>query len=328
MNEVPARTIIHRRAPVVRLLCALMAGALSGVVLLAPMRSAAAQAFTRDADSVRIEVADARRMASVIRSLATVRPSDTAAFIDTAYLAKASPGLRVWADRYGVTGATIAGAIRTHPARYAGIEVMADLVVARIPEMRRALTRLQRVHPNAAFLPIWFFVGHHEATGLARPEGVLIAIEAIGDTSEIVPLVVHEMTHVQQALAQGLDTYRSIFGSGRSLLKLAIREGSAEFFAELVTGRQGNAERNRYGEQHEQELWPRFKTEMHNGEPGDWMFVGPTDPRMPTNLGYWVGYRIVKSYYARADDKAQAIRDILGVTDYAAFLERSGYDPT
>ena len=34
---------------------------------------------------------------------------------------------------------------------------------------------------------------------------------------------------------------------------------------------------------------------------------------------------VVEAYYNQAKDKAQAVTDILSVTDYAAFLEKSGY---
>ena len=45
------------------------------------------------------------------------------------------------------------------------------------------------------------------------------------------------------------------------------------------------------------------------------------------DLGYWVGYRIVKSYYHHADDKSQALRDIFEMTDPSTFLAESGWRP-
>jgi hypothetical protein len=36
-------------------------------------------------------------------------------------------------------------------------------------------------------------------------------------------------------------------------------------------------------------------------------------------------YKIAKTYYDRAADKKQAIRDILEIKDYDAFLAKSGY---
>ena len=52
----------------------------------------------------------------------------------------------------------------------------------------------------------------------------------------------------------------------------------------------------------------------------------PQDGR-PRDLGYYVGYRITKSYYDRASDKAAAMRAILSVKDPKVFLAFSGYSP-
>jgi hypothetical protein len=38
-----------------------------------------------------------------------------------------------------------------------------------------------------------------------------------------------------------------------------------------------------------------------------------------------MGYKICESYYKNAKDKRQAIRDILEIKDFAAFLEKSRY---
>jgi hypothetical protein len=39
-----------------------------------------------------------------------------------------------------------------------------------------------------------------------------------------------------------------------------------------------------------------------------------------------MGYRITKSYFERASDKRQALRDILTIKDFDRFLAASGYD--
>lgn len=59
----------------------------------------------------------------------------------------------------------------------------------------------------------------------------------------------------------------------------------------------------------------------------DWLYSGPGTPDAPGDLGYWVGYRIAKSYYQHADDKQEAIRDIIEVRDGEAFLAKSGWVP-
>ncbi len=56
-----------------------------------------------------------------------------------------------------------------------------------------------------------------------------------------------------------------------------------------------------------------------------WMYNGSIDK--PGDLGYWVGYRIVKSYYQHAPDKRKALADIFAMTDAHAFLKKSGWYP-
>ena len=140
-------------------------------------------------------------------------------------------------------------------------------------------------------------------------------------------LVAHELAHIQQALAQGLEQYRAIYGPSGSLLAIAIREGSADLLARLISGDHINARAHRYGLAHEKELWKKFQADMDGTATGDWMFRTPANGEWPQDLGYFLGYRIAEAYYERATDKALAIRDIMSVTDYRAFLSQSGYTP-
>ena len=48
----------------------------------------------------------------------------------------------------------------------------------------------------------------------------------------------------------------------------------------------------------------------------------------PGDLGYWIGYRVAKSYYDRAPDKTAAIKAIIEMRDPAAFLAASGWVDT
>jgi uncharacterized protein YjaZ len=103
-------------------------------------------------------------------------------------------------------------------------------------------------------------------------------------------------------------------------------EGSANLIAELVTGAPNH---NQYAEAHEAELWADFSREMHGKDYSRWLWNGGNPKRggRPADLGYWVGYRITKSYYDRAADKARAIHDILTIRDFDRFLTAGGYSP-
>jgi uncharacterized protein YjaZ len=142
-----------------------------------------------------------------------------------------------------------------------------------------------------------------------------------------VPLVLHEIAHFQQAMAQGVDVYTRIYEAGphRSLLALAVREGTADLIAWLTTGRHINPDAEAWALPREAEVWRRFRADLHRPEPGDWMFVRPETAGQPPDVGYRVGYRIARTYYERAVDKREAIREILGLTDFDGFLRSSGY---
>ena len=46
----------------------------------------------------------------------------------------------------------------------------------------------------------------------------------------------------------------------------------------------------------------------------------------PADLGYFIGYSIVKEYYKNALDKKQAVIDIINMSDPMQFLLASKYD--
>jgi hypothetical protein len=100
----------------------------------------------------------------------------------------------------------------------------------------------------------------------------------------------------------------------------------ATYFAERVTGgsRHKNEARD-YLLAHEKELWDRFRREMLGSETGEWLWSAPSNPEQPRDVGYAIGARIVEAYHENAKDKRKAVQEILGVTDYEAFLEKSGY---
>lgn len=287
---------------------------------------ALAQDVTTNPDRVQLRVDDIRRLAQVLRSINAGPGNAVAAAIERDYLARASPGLRAYAERYDVTAASIESTLVAQPSQYVDLDALADAILAKQDVLRLAFRKLLDLFPDAAFPPIWFVVGHNGPGGMSRAEGVIIAAERFtGRPQDIVPLVLHELAHFQSAMVQGVEVYRRIFGPDQTLLALALREGSAELIAYLTTGQHINRAAERYGLANEPELWSRFREEMHGREPGDWMFVRPTNPDWPPDLGYWIGYRIVKGYYEQADDKRQAIVDIFGLTDFDAFLRASRY---
>jgi len=55
------------------------------------------------------------------------------------------------------------------------------------------------------------------------------------------------------------------------------------------------------------------------------MFRKPETEGWPQDLGYFMGYVITESFFRRQADPKEAISEILAVTDFEQFLQRSGY---
>jgi len=75
----------------------------------------------------------------------------------------------------------------------------------------------------------------------------------------------------------------------------------------------------------EKAIETRFAADVDKTDLSDWL--DNTTPDKLGDLGYWVGYRIVKSYYQHAPDKRRAVREIIQMNDPHAFLARSGWYP-
>lgn len=75
----------------------------------------------------------------------------------------------------------------------------------------------------------------------------------------------------------------------------------------------------------EQEIESAFVPDVDKHDISKWLYNSTME--QPSDLGYWVGYRIVKAYYLRAADKKAAVREILQMRDPKAFLAKSGWTP-
>lgn len=250
--------------------------------------------------------------------------------LQTQYFDRASPGLRMFIEKYDLTMERMLDAIERHPAAYDRTRELLRALRDREPYFRSSYAAIERVIPSAVFPPTYFLVSAHRGIGSGSVEGPLISIEkeTVGSIEQggVEPTLVHEMIHIQQLASVGEEYFAIFSGEERTLLALSIREGAATFFAELITG--GSEHKNKardYYLAREDELWEEFRADMLGHDIGEWLWEKPADPEKPQDLGYAIGARIVEAYYENASDKGAAAREIMSVTDYPAFLARSGY---
>lgn len=280
----------------------------------------------RDPEAARVVVDDVVRFAEAWRRLPAV--VDTVAFLDTAYLAAASVGLHTYAGMYDVDARSMTRALERDPEAFRIAALRGPVSLDQLEKpLRRAFHRLAERYPPALFPRTYFLVGRNHAGGAVQPEGILVAVESYArpdgsrELQDLLHLAVHELVHFQQA---AYDV--ALYQRSNTLVARAIREGVADYVAELLTGDHINATAHAYGNAHEWQTWSRFRCELDRTEPGDWLFSRPADPAWPQDLGYYVGYRIAALRYAREYDPGEALRALLQVDDYRAFLETSGYE--
>jgi Predicted Zn-dependent protease (DUF2268) len=243
------------------------------------------------------------------------------------YIDPGSEGLHHLAKVRNVSGAAIAKTLTEHPEIYS--DAKRCMVV--LPQVRQrlevALRRLGDLYPEAKFPPVTIAVGRGKPVGVGSPAfGVQIGLEALCATNWMNPnvedrfvhVVAHEYAHVQQAQALADDEHPTV-------LEESLVEGAADFTAELISGEVSSYQFVGSMKGRETDIETAFVPDEDKTDLSKWLYNGTREK--PGDLGYWVGYRIVKSYYQHADDKRRAFREILEMTDPRAFLAKSGWYP-
>ena len=251
----------------------------------------------------------------------------TAEQLQHSYLDPGTAGLRHLTQMRNVNADNIARAVATQPELYTN----ARLCMAALPRIRARLNRtfvkLLTIYPEATRPPVTMVVSRGRPVASAGPEGgVQIAIEALcsqtaakylGENIDdrFVNVIAHEYIHVQQPPERKNPT----------VLERALEEGVAEFLGELISGDVANVAIHASAKGREQEIEAKFVTELDSRDLSAWF--DNTTPDDAGQLGYWVGYRMAKSYYLSAKDKRAAIREMLQISDTRSFMAKSGWQP-
>lgn len=304
----------------------MLAGALMVLAPSAPAMSAAAAAATA-LTGPEIQTADVYRFYRVYDA-ADAHP--TADQLQHDYLDPGTDGLHHLAKVRNVTGARIADNISRHPEVYSD----ARRCMAALPRVRQrvavALRKLGRLYPQARFPAVTVVVGRGKPVGIgSEASGLQIGLEALcavrfdnlDPEERFVRVIAHEYIHVQQFPALDDDEHTT-------LLERALIEGGAEFGTELLVGQPAEVASppmQAATQGREKEIESAFVADEDSTDLSKWLDNSSFDKL--GDLGYWVGYRIVKSYYQHAADKRQALRDIIELTDPKMFLARSGWYP-
>ncbi|UYQ92653.1 DUF2268 domain-containing protein [Chitinophaga horti] len=231
------------------------------------------------------------------------------------YVELGSPGVKGFLPGRIQSAEHLYKTVKARTAAYERVRPATFQMAQAEAKCRAAFHKLKAIYPEAQFPPVYFVIGAFNSGGTFSEDGIMIGAERQPDLAIIPFLVAHEAAHFQQ----------KTWSESPTLLQQSIVEGAADFIGELTSGGIINEKAFAYGRQHEEALCREFVTVMDSVEYQDWLYgVSGKDGR-PNDLGYWMGYQIVSTYYKKAANKNQAIKDILWVTDYRALLDKSGY---
>ncbi|MDX2030737.1 MAG: DUF2268 domain-containing putative Zn-dependent protease [Blastocatellia bacterium] len=309
-----------------------------GAIICAIALAGLAQTESDNGRPVSSNPDDARLVTSDIalfwRAFDQATPENAQAVYREEYLQKGSYGLRQFTKlRIGNAG-NLAATIAKRPKYYASIRESTLRVASMEGAIRAGFRKLKELYPQAVFPDVYFTIGAMNSGGTTTGKGLLIGVEMYGITKrtpydelsdwhkavlkpiDALPAIVsHELIHYQQKYSL----------ANRTLLAQAINEGAADFIAEMLSGGNINDHLHQYANPRERELWTEFQREMGGKDVGKWLYQGDRSKDRPADLGYWMGYKICEAYYKQARDKKQALREILEIKDFDAFLAASRY---
>lgn len=246
------------------------------------------------------------------------------------YIDKGTKGVRGFMKKRIQSAEYLSKIVKRYSAYYGTIQKSTESISSMEEVIKRSMIKMKEIYPEAVFPPVYFVIGTLNTGGTTGGGGLIIGAEMYALSSEtptenlsdwlktvlkpvedIPHMVAHELVHFQQKY------------DGGNLLKASIKEGAADFIAELISGKHINQHVHDFANPIEKELWSEFKTRMLKKDYTGWLYS--TTEGRPNDLGYWMGYQITKSYYDNSTDKVKAIDDIMHIRDFEKFLEQSKY---
>lgn len=255
------------------------------------------------------------------------------------YVNKATPGLRDFIQSRSFTSGQWIESFELKPKFWNSIRIKTEKLQKDFKNIEHLYQNFSQLYEGFSPPKIYFTMGNLKGGGTVINGNLIIGSELAAsdktvDYSElsknyqdrmkinsgVIFLTAHELVHTQQNLK----------GTTTNLLGLCLKEGSADFIAELLTGKKVEAPYIEYGMQHQNSLWNDFQKEMNGEDFQNWLSNTATIKDRPADLGYFIGYIITKRFYERSKDKKSAVKTIMNLdfsntAETENFLDKSGY---
>jgi hypothetical protein len=259
------------------------------------------------------------------------------------YISKGTPGLSAIMQARNYTAGSYIYAIRNYPKFWNSIRNNTLSANNYAKKIEKGLKKFNKIYPEAKPAKIYFTIGALRTNGTTMQDKVLIGAEvAMTDTktyteeikkdfpylinyfntnpiNDLEFLNVHEYIHTQQ---------KSTIGN--SLLAQTMMEGVAEFLTEVTLKTKSPNPQIEFGFKNEEKIKQEYSKEMFSPNVYNWLWNSPDNQFKMRDLGYFVGYAICKKYYEQADNKKQAIKDLIELNynnenDLISLVDKANY---
>jgi hypothetical protein len=306
----------------------------TGTLLIATAATAGAQ-VNRHPDRARFVTDDITHFWAAFDARPTL---GTAKALDSLYFASATPGLANFRTLRLGDSTALARTVDAASRYYASTRESTLRIASLEPQFRTVLRALAAQVPDAVFPDVYFVMGRLSTGGTTGPAGLLIGAEMYGRTAD--SLLGKPLTDWHRAVLRPVDDLPAIVAhelvhyqqrrDGPTLLEQALREGIADFVGERVSGKNINSGPLAWSASREHDLWVEFQGVMLGKDLSRWLYNGSNSVDRPADLGYAMGYRIARAWFARHGGTKDALRrmlDLDGLDAAQRFVRESGYAP-
>jgi hypothetical protein len=263
--------------------------------------------------------------------------------IQQEFFAKGSPGLASIREARNYTASEYVYAINNYPLFWESIRANTYRSKELSAELEMGIEKLRVIYPELRPAKIYFTIGALRTNGTTLDDRVLIGSElAMADANTVssefpeymqglstffagnpidgvVLLNVHEYVHTQQ----NPMVY--------NLLSQVIYEGVAEFVSVQAMGVPSDCPAIEFGKENVA-VREKFERELfYMNNRNEWLWSSASNNEFGVrDLGYYIGYQLCELYYEAAEDKMQAIRELIEL-DYEnedqieAFVDGTGF---
>lgn len=299
------------------------------------------QARDLSALDAKVITEDADRFAAIFKA-SNGKP--TAEALLKGYLEPGTNGVKVFTKGRIRNAEHLAAQIAENPELYRrGIEVCLPIAKEMTSVLRSVYLGLNGLLDHPKLPKVYAVFGAGNSGGTAGDGAQVVGLEVvcrISKTEEDIRrhfrhLFAHETVHTLQDFPSD-----DAFIYSDYLLLNILAEGGADFIAKLVTGTVRQSARDAWGRARYEYVRTEFlndRQKMRQMTPEEidakgsprfrWVRNAKKTPDegWPGELGYWVGNEIWTGYFEQAEDKEEALKDLLYLRNPQEVLEKSGY---